>query len=140
MEYISAMDESEILPGALEFLQEVKAEGVQIALGSASKNARLILDRLHLTGYFDFIVDGTLVSKAKPDPEVFSLAAQVLKVAPEKCVVFEDAAAGIEAGRRAEMFTVGVGSSQILHEANIVIPSLDQASFKSLTRQLPEHP
>ncbi|HHT72767.1 MAG TPA: beta-phosphoglucomutase [Firmicutes bacterium] len=140
VEYISAMDESEILPGALEFLQEVKAEGVQIALGSASKNARLILDRLHLTGYFDFIVDGTLVSKAKPDPEVFSLAAQVLKVAPEKCVVFEDAAAGIEAGRRAGMFTVGVGSSQILHEANIVIPSLDQASFKSLTRQLPEHP
>jgi len=140
VEYISAMDESEILPGALDFLKEVKAAGVQVALGSASKNARLILDRLHLTPFFDFIVDGTLVSKAKPDPEVFLLGAQSLNVAPERCVVFEDAAAGIEAGRRAGMFTVGVGEAEILHEAHVVVPSLAEASFAALSRALPDRP
>lgn len=140
VEYISAMDESEILPGALDFLKEVKAAGVQVALGSASKNARLILDRLHLTPFFDFIVDGALVSKAKPDPEVFLLGAQSLNVAPERCVVFEDAAAGIEAGRRAGMFTVGVGEAEILHEAHVVVPSLAEASFAALSRALPDRP
>ena len=140
VEYISAMDESEILPGALEFLQEAKAAGAKIALGSASKNAHLILDRLNLTRFFDFIVDGTLVSKAKPDPEVFSLAAEKLKIAPARCVVFEDAAAGIEAAKRAGMFAVGVGDEHVLHEAHLIIPGLEGVSFRQLCGKLPEQP
>ena len=140
VEYISAMDESEILPGALDFLKEVRDQGVMIALGSASKNARLILNRLHLTPFFDFIVDGTLTSKAKPDPEVFTLAAEKLNAPPDKCIVFEDAAAGIEAGKRAGMFTVGVGDASILSEAHLVIPSLAEASFTELCKQLPDLP
>ncbi len=140
VEYITQMDESEILPGALAFLQEAKQAGVKIALGSASKNARLILDRLGLTDLFDCIVDGTVVSKAKPDPEVFSRAAEDLNIAPNKCVVFEDAFAGIEAGRRAGMYTIGVGDPEILHEAHLVIPSLNDASFVDLCNRLPNNP
>ncbi|NLM39871.1 MAG: beta-phosphoglucomutase [Firmicutes bacterium] len=140
VEYITQMDESEILPGALAFLREAKAAGVKIALGSASKNARLILDRLGLTELFDCIIDGTVVSKAKPDPEVFARAAEVLDIAPSKCVVFEDAFAGIEAGRRAGMYTVGVGDPEILHEAHLVIPSLNDASFTDLCNRLPSNP
>ena len=140
VEYITQMDESEILPGVLDFLAEVKITGAKIALGSASKNAKLILDRLHLTASFDLIVDGTKVSKAKPDPEVFSLAAHELNIAPERCVVFEDAFAGIEAGIRAGMYTIGVGDGDILKDAHLVVPNLDGKSYIELCKRLPEHP
>lgn len=68
LEYIGRMTADEVLPGVLPFLQELKARGVKVVLGSASKNAGVILDRCGLRPLFDHIVDGTLVSKAKPDP------------------------------------------------------------------------
>ncbi|KOP65205.1 beta-phosphoglucomutase [Bacillus sp. FJAT-18019] len=125
VEYISNMDKSEILPGALEFIQALKERGIKVALGSASKNAMLILNNTGLTPYFDAIIDGTKTSQAKPDPEVFTLGARELGTEPEACVVFEDAEAGIEAATRAGMRSVGIGSSETLGQANLVLPSLE---------------
>ncbi|WP_248547656.1 beta-phosphoglucomutase [Paenibacillus odorifer] len=132
VEYIAKMDSSEILPGALDFLKECRANGIKVALGSASKNAMTILNNTGLTPYFDAIIDGTHTSAAKPDPEVFLLGAKAVDAAPEHCVVFEDAEAGIEAATRAGMFSVGIGSPETLSAANIVVPSLAHMSVSVL--------
>lgn len=133
VDMISKMDRSEILPGALEFLQECRNNGIKVALGSASKNAMTILNNTGLTAYFDAIIDGTKTTAAKPDPEVFTLGAAELGVTPDECVVFEDAEAGIEAAIRAGMRSIGIGSEETLGEANLVIPSLEQMSCERLT-------
>jgi len=132
VEYITTMDSSEILPGAIEFLKECNAQGIKVALGSASKNAMMILDNTGLTPYFDAIIDGTHTSVAKPDPEVFLLGASALGIAPDHCVVFEDAEAGIEAAIRAGMANVGIGSPETLSAANMVVPSLQQMNVALL--------
>jgi beta-phosphoglucomutase len=124
VEYISAIDESEILKGAKEYLLKLKNSGIKIALGSASKNAPAILNRLKITNLFDSIVDGNKVSKAKPDPEVFLIAAKELGLEPYECVVFEDAEAGITAAKAAGMRTVGIGNRELLMEADIVVKGL----------------
>ncbi|GGH37431.1 beta-phosphoglucomutase [Paenibacillus segetis] len=129
---IMAMDQSEILPGALEFIQECKDNGLKIALGSASKNAMTILNNTGLTPYFDVIIDGNRTTSAKPDPEVFTLGSTELGIPKEQCVVFEDAEAGIEAARRAGMACVGIGSPETLRAADFVIPSLQDMSVNRL--------
>ncbi len=132
VEYISKMDASEILPGALDFLKQCREQGLKTALGSASKNAPIILRNTGLTPYFDAIIDGTRTSSAKPDPEVFLLGAEELGVPPEACVVFEDAEAGIEAARRAGMRCIGIGSPDTLGAADLVVPSLGDVSMSLL--------
>lgn len=117
LEYIGNMDESEILPGVIQVLQYLKENGQPIALGSASKNARIILDKVNITNYFDAIVDGNDVTNAKPDPEVFIQAAKKLNMPAEGAVVFEDSVAGIQAANIAQMISVGIGDKAILHEA-----------------------
>jgi beta-phosphoglucomutase len=124
VEYISNIDESELLPGAKEYLQQLKKEQLKIGLGSASKNALLIVNNLKISHLFDAIIDGNKVTKAKPDPEVFLLGARELGVAAGDCVVFEDAIAGIEAAKRAGMKTVGIGKKDVLTEADDVIDGL----------------
>lgn len=129
---ISKMDDSEILPGALEFLKDCRENGLKVALGSASKNAMTILNNTGLTPYFDAIIDGTRTTSAKPDPEVFTLGASELGVSPDECVVFEDAEAGIEAAQRAGMRSVGIGSPLTLGNANLVIASLGDITVDRL--------
>ena len=116
--YIDKMDESEILPDVPKILKFLKENNIQIALGSASKNAIPILEKVKLLGYFDFIVDGNSVTKAKPDPEVFLIAAKNMKIDPENCIVFEDALAGIEAANNAKMTSIGIGEAKVLSEAD----------------------
>lgn len=116
--YIDKMDKSEILPDVPKILKFLKENNIQIALGSASKNAKPILEKVKLLDYFDFIVDGNNVTKAKPDPEVFLIAARNMNIAPENCIVFEDAVAGIEAANNAKMTSIGIGEEKILREAN----------------------
>ena len=118
LSYIATMDESEILPDVVKVLDYLKEKDIPMALGSASKNARPILEKVKLIAYFDTVVDGNAVTKAKPDPEVFVIAANTLGVAPEKCVVFEDALAGIEAANIAGMKSVGIGNPEVLTEAD----------------------
>lgn len=117
LKYIEKMDESEILPEVPRVLKFLKQKQVPIALGSASKNARPILEKVKLLSYFDTIVDGNNVTKAKPDPEVFLIAARELEVKPENCVVFEDAVAGIQAANNAKMKSIGIGDAKILTKA-----------------------
>lgn len=118
LKYIVKMDESEILPDVPKVLEYLKKREFPIALGSASKNARPILEKVNLISYFNTIVDGNNVTKAKPDPEVFLIAAEQLEVPPENCIVFEDAQAGIEAANAANMVSIGIGDSVILAAAD----------------------
>jgi beta-phosphoglucomutase len=126
VEYIRCMDASEILPGVTDYVKLIRAHGVKTAIGSASKNTPLILERLGIAALFDVVVDGNKVSQAKPDPEVFLRAAQELNISPCDCVVFEDAEAGIEAARRAGMGVVGIGKTSVLKEADAVIAGIYQ--------------
>lgn len=120
LSYIEQMDEGEILPDVPRVLSYLKQNDQPIALGSASKNARSILKEVNLIDVFDAIVDGTDVKKAKPDPEVFLIAAQRLGQQPEDCVVFEDSLAGIKAANTAGMMSIGIGDASILSEATHV--------------------
>ncbi len=126
--FIDKMTADEILPGVLKLLTFLKDNKIPFALGSASKNARFILEQVGIIDLFDAIVDGNDVSKAKPDPEVFLLGAEKLNVTPENCVVFEDAIAGVEAANNAGMVSIGIGSEDVLAEANSVFESMDQMS------------
>lgn len=118
LEYILAMKPDEVLPGVREFLGKLHEAGIKISLGSASKNARIILKQCNIENLFDAIADGTNVSKAKPDPEVFLKAAELLGADPKSCMVFEDAVAGIEAAHRGGMLCTGVGDAEILSAAD----------------------
>ena len=130
--YIQRMKPDEILPGVEDFLKKLKENGILIALGSASKNAPLILNQIGLTHMFDAIIDGNSVSKAKPDPEVFLKGAEALNVAPTDCVVFEDAQAGIEAARNAGMHVIGVGHPDNLKNADFVISGFEKMTVEKL--------
>ncbi len=117
LSYLVDMDESEILPGVLKVLEYLKSKNQFIALGSASKNARPILEKTNIMHFFDAIVDGNDVSNAKPDPEVFLRAAKLVGVSNENAIVFEDSVAGIQAANIANMISIGIGESSVLHEA-----------------------
>lgn len=118
--YLVDMDESEILPGVMPVLQFLKEKKQAIALGSASKNARPILEKTGIISYFDIIVDGNDVTNAKPDPEVFLKAAQLLNINPADSIVFEDSVAGVQAANIGKMTSVGIGSKDVLHEAKYI--------------------
>ena len=130
LNYITKMGADEILPGAEELLDTLDSLNIKYVLGSASKNAPLILKQVNLFNRFAGIVDGNSVSKAKPDPEVFLIGAQKLNISPERCIVFEDAIAGIEAANRANMISIGIGDKNVLSEANY--------NFNNLT-EIPEN-
>ena len=132
VELISKMTPEDILPGVKLFFNELQQKGIKLGLASASKNARRILERVGIESYFEAIVDGNRISKAKPSPEVFLLCARDLQVDPKDCVVFEDAKAGIEAAKNGGMFSIGVGSSSILGEADFVISSFDEMNINRL--------
>ncbi|MEY4479454.1 MAG: beta-phosphoglucomutase [Bacillota bacterium] len=132
VDYIKSMDESEILPGVTEFLASLKANGIKIALGSASKNAGMILTNIGMMDTFDAIIDGNKTSEAKPDPEVFLLGAEALGVAAEECVVFEDAEAGVEAAIRAHMHVIGIGSPEQLAAADFTIKQFTELTLKQV--------
>jgi beta-phosphoglucomutase len=117
LSYLVDMDESEILLGVLPVLHYLKEQNQLIALGSASKNARPILEKTGILPLFDAVVDGNDVSNAKPDPEVFLRAAKSLNTSNENSIVFEDSVAGIQAANIANMTSIGIGNPEILHEA-----------------------
>ncbi len=126
LEYINKMGVEEILPGVNELLDALDDLGIQYVLGSASKNAPLILKQVNLFDRFIGIVDGNSVSKAKPDPEVFLIGAKELNLQPEYCVVFEDAIAGVEAANKANMISIGIGDKQTLHKADFNFNNLTE--------------
>lgn len=131
-ELIAAVTPEDILPGIAGLLAELRAAGVKLAVGSASRNAGFVLERLELTGAFDYVVDAGKVKHGKPHPETFLNAAEHLKVSARECVGVEDSAAGIEAIRRAGMFAVGIGSPEALGQADVLVPSTGQLSLAEL--------
>jgi len=132
VEMINKMTPDEILPGAAEFLQTCIDAGLKTALGSASKNSETILKKVGIAHFFNAIIDGNKVSKPKPDPEVFLKGAEELGTPAENCVVFEDAMAGIEAAHNGGMKAVGIGSPQVLTEADLVVSGLDKMTLEKL--------
>ena len=132
LEFILRMTPDEILPGIKNLLDELKSKQVKIVLGSASKNSRVILDRIGLTPYFDAIIDGNSTTKSKPDPEVFLLGAAAVGSLPKNCIVFEDAEKGVEAALEGGFYTVGVGHPDVLDDAHIVIPGFEYIEFSEI--------
>ncbi|MBX4260260.1 beta-phosphoglucomutase [Clostridium estertheticum] len=132
VEYISKLTPTDIMPGVIEFIESIKSNGIKIALGSASKNSMLILNNLKLTDYFDAIIDGTKVSSAKPNPEVFLEGALAINIPPCQCIVFEDAQAGIDAAINAGMYCIGIGSKNTLKKANLVLSGFSDMTFDKL--------
>ncbi len=124
--YVNTMTSAEILPGVNKLLQFLEANKIKFALGSASKNAPLILEKVGLLKRFYAIVDGNDVTKAKPDPEVFLIGAKKLNTAPENCIVVEDAIAGIQAANSAKMTSIGIGDKTVLSEADYVFESMNE--------------
>jgi beta-phosphoglucomutase len=136
LEDINKIGPEEILPGVSEFLKSVRAKGIKTALGSASKNAVLILERIGLIDQFDAIVDGNKVANAKPDPEVFLNAAREVGIAPADCIVFEDAVAGVQAALNAKMKCVGIGQADVLGHAHLVIPNFQNTTLDALLAKI----
>lgn len=131
---VNEMPEDEVLPNCKELLANLKSHNIKIALGSASKNAKLILDRVNITKYFDAIIDGTKTSKSKPDPEVFLLGAAALNCKPSECIVFEDAISGVRAANDGGFFTIGIGEPDVLSEAKLVFPNLNDLNYDTLKK------
>jgi beta-phosphoglucomutase len=126
------MTPDEILPGSVKFIKEVRSANIRTAIGSASKNTPMILERVGIKDLFDAVADGNNISKAKPDPEVFLKAAEMVSVKPEECVVFEDAVAGVQAGLNAGMMCIGIGSPDILTRAHFVVSGLYEMNLERL--------
>jgi len=130
--YIAKMDEQEILPDVTKVLGFLIEEKQHIALGSASKNARMILEKVNLLEKFEVLVDGNDVTKAKPDPEVFLKAARELHAEPKNCIVFEDSVAGIEAANIANMVSIGIGDEKTLSKADFIFKDFTEISTEFL--------
>ena len=139
LNYINKMDESEILPDVTRILNQLSQEKQGIALGSASKNARVILEKVNLIQAFQVIVDGNNVTKAKPNPEVFLKAAQQLSIEPKQAIVFEDSVAGVKAANIAGMVSIGIGDQTVLHEADYVFKDFTEISADFISELIKEN-
>lgn len=132
LELIQHMSTTDVFDGVLELFESLKKNKVKIALGSSSKNAMTILNRLEINHWFDAISDGNNVVKSKPDAEVFLYAAEKMNVNPTECLVFEDAPAGVDAALNANMHCIGIGDPGILVNAQICMPNLKELNYNKL--------
>ncbi len=136
LELVETLNSDKLLPGVQELLAELQAAQMRIALGSSSKNAELVLQKLGIDNLFEVIADGNSVPNSKPSPEVFQKAAELLGLPAAECLVIEDAAAGVEAAKAAGMVVLGVGPTDRLQQADLVLDSLANCSWLALLDQL----
>ena len=136
IQLMQSITPDDLLPGAADLLEQLHFSGIKIALGSSSKNARTVIERLGIADKFVAIADGYSVAKSKPAPDLFLFAAEKLGVSPQNCIVVEDATAGIEAGLAAGMKVVGLGPNERVGKAHIVLPSLEGVTWKDLQQHL----
>ncbi len=129
---LETMSPQDALPGAVDLVDDVRRRGLKVAIGSSSKNARMVLDKLELTGRFDAIADGHTVDDAKPAPDLFLAAAQLLDVAPSECVVVEDAASGVDAALAAGMTAVGIGPAERVGHAHHRFDAVDEVDLEAV--------
>lgn len=126
LESIQELNQSNLLPGVLNLLDKAKAHGILLGVGSSSKNAIFILDKLNISSYFEVVIDGNGVTDPKPHPEVFLNGAKALGLTPDVCIVFEDAASGIAAAKAGGFTAVGVGNPHIADQADIYLNDLTE--------------
>lgn len=131
-ELLQRINESDLYPGAVGFVKKVRELGLKTALASSSKNAQAVLVALDLEPLFDAVVTGNDITRSKPDPEIFLLAAKKLGMKPEDCVVFEDAGSGVEAAHRAGMRAVGVGPVETVGAAEIVMQDYAELDLENV--------
>lgn len=131
-EMITDIKPTDILPGVVPFLDELKMAGVRTAVASASKNAETILEALKIRDQFDFVVDAAEIKNSKPNPEIFLKALELLALSADVCVGLEDAAAGIDSIKGAGIRAVGIGDAKILSHADIVLEGTEQLRLKTL--------
>jgi beta-phosphoglucomutase len=136
LQLVSKMTPDDILPGVKDFFAQIKETNIKIGLGSVSKNAKMILESIGLLSAFDAIIDGTKVSNGKPNPEVFLKGAEELNVLPNECIVFEDAVAGVEAGKNAGMKVIGIGKAEVLTKADIILTNFEGIELNELLKKL----
>ncbi|MEH1965575.1 beta-phosphoglucomutase [Nostoc sp.] len=136
VELIQNMTPKDLLPGAIALLDELRQAGIKIGIGSASKNAQTVIERLGIADKIDAIADGYSVQEPKPAPDLFLYAAKQLGIEPEQSVVVEDAAAGVEAALAAGMWAIGLGPAERVGAAHIVLPSLAGIKWADLRDQL----
>jgi beta-phosphoglucomutase len=134
LEFIKEISPRDLLSGAKELLEEIHAAGLKNALGSASKNAREVIERLGIRSLFDAISDGHSVERQKPAPDLFLHAASQLHMSPAKCVVVEDAAAGLEAARAGGFRSVGLGPPERVGRADAIFPNLSGVHLNDLLK------
>lgn len=134
--FLARITPADLLEGVAEFLAQARERGIKLGLGSASKNARDVLNGLGITDQFDAIGDGHSVSRTKPAPDLFVWVAGRLNVPPAECVVFEDAEAGIAAGRECGMYTVGIGDPARVGAADLIVPNLASLQLDDLLSKL----
>ena len=137
--YVDMLDEitpRDLLPGARELIEELRANGVKVAIGSASKNTPTVLDRLGIRDLMDAVADGNNVQEPKPAPDVFLKAAELLGVPPAFCAVIEDAAAGVDAALNAKMWAVGVGPEERVGHAHARFECLEGVTLAALRAAL----
>ncbi len=134
---VTELTPADLLPGAHELLEQLGRWKIPMALASASKNARAVIEGLGIADRFDYIADAARVKHPKPDPEIFLLAAQGLGVDPHLCVGIEDAAAGVTAIKRAGMYAVGIGDATVLAEADQCAQNLTEFRPESCFREGP---
>ena len=111
-ESLSTLTPNDILPGVTPVLEKLRAMGVKLAIGSSSRNTPAILKQIGLGDFFDAVADGNQIQNSKPDPEVFLLAAKLLGLPPEECVVVEDAHAGVEAAKAGGFACAAMGDAK----------------------------
>jgi beta-phosphoglucomutase len=126
LDRVKRMTPADILPGVLDLLAELKSAGIKIAVASGSKNAPLVIERIQIANWLDavVVVDGILITRSKPAPDLFLTAAEKVGCPPKQCVVVEDAAVGIQAGKAGGMRTLGLGPVERVGEADLVLPDL----------------
>lgn len=126
-EMIKNITPNDLLPGVVEFIDELKKRNIKTAIASVSKNAFAVIENLRIIDKFDYIVDANEIKNGKPDPEIFLNAAKNIGISPEKCIGIEDSAAGITAIKRAGMFAVGVGNPETVKDADLILKDLSNA-------------
>jgi beta-phosphoglucomutase len=133
---ISKFDEGNLAPGATALFGLLKENGVRIALGSVSRNARMLLINMKIAGWFDYIADPDAIANPKPAPDIFIAAPRYFGFAPELCLGIEDAPAGIEAIKAAGMYAVGIGDEKALAGADIVYRELRDVDIFRIDKEI----
>jgi beta-phosphoglucomutase len=133
---LAQMSPEDILPGVCDLLHDLHVAGYKVAVASASKNARDVMENLNLLDEIDVLCDGSSVQRAKPAPDLFLFAAQQLGLPPAACVVVEDAEAGVEAALASRMRCIGLGPAQRVGKAQLVLPNLDGVALKEILQKL----